>query len=356
MNAFITARLHGVLEVCLLAPDTELNHRLGELALGTMPLTHARILTRVVLTMNRHIYRTDSLAKLLEWVPLNDTVLSPALLDIWLRFLRLPNNTNSMRACLCINEVLRRNYVPQTTAAGSFLSRVLNELTSLLQAISAPEAIASLEHEYLAKFTEVINVFVCSQLMRLESAGIPSDAFLAQLFQFTVAQPSIEGLIPILEVWDEFLELLVSHKQQQDEAGARASAATDATLARFASGIVSLLERLFSIMLFSSNYDQLTELLAEEAEIEALWSKCLSIIDKSAQLYPDLCLPPIVRLLPLAACLAIATDTEHHRHSAKRLAIRLSSFFLSCRWFRLATYERLRQSPTIPRPYFVSSQ
>jgi hypothetical protein len=155
--------LHTVLELCLQAPDAQLNKHIAHFSL-------------------------ESLSKLLEWVPLNDTVLSPTLLDICFRFMHLPNNNNSLLACSCINEVLRRNYVPQTSTAGAFLMRVYRELISILQVISVPATMASLEEDYLQKFTQVLNVFVTSQLTRLESAGVQPDEFLAQLYQFTLAQ------------------------------------------------------------------------------------------------------------------------------------------------------------------------
>ena len=108
--------------------------------------------------------------------------------------------------------------------------------------------------------------------------------FLSLLFQYTFMQASLEGFMSCLEIWETFLDYILS--QQEDSQ-------PSVLHLRYADGLAALTQELVRKALFNTNARLLDTLDTEDSadgandsEIETYLSGCLNLIGKVAQLYP----------------------------------------------------------------------
>ena len=89
----------------------------------------------------------EALLQFLSWIPMND-VLSPQFMDVLFKFIHLPNDSTSLAAFACINEILAQNFVPKEFS--EFMVTIFKELFLLLQALTqSRDGLSQIEEEFV---------------------------------------------------------------------------------------------------------------------------------------------------------------------------------------------------------------
>lgn len=186
----------------------------------------------------------EAFKSFIHWAPL-DIILSPAHIDLLFRYSMLNDCTSSL-ALDSLNEMMERNFVPQEmseflvqlhTASMSILSRLVKDETVL----------ASMDPDYIHKWTLYINWFVNNHLDRA-ATDIPLSDFLALFIKFTFFQPTPQGFLDCLDIWEVILTLLENLKVEGNP------------IDSFADVIFRFVDSLTRALLFRYNADQLERL------------------------------------------------------------------------------------------------
>jgi len=228
----------------------------------------------------------DALLSYFSWISLSE-LLTPSLLDILFKYLRL--DTNNIPALECLNEILSKNCVPKEFE--EFLMRIFHQIFSLLTDITANQG--SNIHQYnpafLVKFTQFIALFVTNHLKRVESnPNFRISDFLSLLFQYSFLQTNSENFLHCLGIWTTFLDYLIL--QVNDKGITPPTKYTDG-LIMFQSELVKRTLYSFSKDILS-DVDDLDGLLDDEEDndeepIEIYKKKCIEAVSKVAELYPN---------------------------------------------------------------------
>ena len=230
----------------------------------------------------------------LSWIPMNE-VLSPQFMEVLFKYIRLTSSPTSLTAFACVNEILAQNYVPKEFS--DFVVSIFKQLFLLLQELTqSREGLSQLEDEYVDQFTRFTSLFVSHHLRRVEqNEAFPIIPFLSLLYQYTFMQTSLEGFLSCLEIWEAFLDYLLS-QQENNQSGI--------IYERYADGLAALTSELTQKSQFQSNAELLSTLDAEDStegandsELETYYTGCLNIIGKVALLYPDKILGILPRVI-----------------------------------------------------------
>eukprot|EP01133_Synstelium_polycarpum_P006911 gene6911-8036_t len=225
----------------------------------------------------------DALLSYFSWIPLNE-LLTPSLLDILFKYLRLEKN--SIPALVCLNEILSKNCVPKEFE--DFLMRIFHQIYSLMTDIATNNNITQYSTDFIEKFTQFISLFVSNHLRRVENnPNFPITDFLGLLFQFSFLQQSIDAFNMCLEIWVTFLEYLLSQSNE------RAIPAP----AKYTDGLILFQSELIKRVLFSYNSNflsQLDDVEETDNDLETIDSQlnlfikeCVEAASKITELYPS---------------------------------------------------------------------
>ncbi|XP_071106408.1 exportin-6-like [Haliotis cracherodii] len=246
------------------------------------------------------------LAHYFSWIPLSTTI-TPTLLSTIFHYAGFGCEVRNNRAsspnmsfsnstqCLgvlamnCVNELLSKNCVPQEFE--DFLLQMFQQTFYLLQKMTKESStnptgnrLAELEDSYVEKFTDFLRLFVSIHLRRFEgSAQFPVLEFLALLFKYTFRQPGNDGFFNCLDIWNTFLDYLLTKLQERTADGHN-------TVSRYQEALLSLVSHILQKFQFRFNQSQLEELdddtLDDDSETE--WQhflrQCLEVIAKVAEL------------------------------------------------------------------------
>lgn len=71
-----------------------------------------------------------------------------------------------------------------------------------------------IKYSYVDKFTQFTSLFVSLHLRRVEkNSSFPIIEFLSLLYQYTFMQTSLEGFLSCLEIWETFLDYIISEHE-----------------------------------------------------------------------------------------------------------------------------------------------
>ena len=158
-------------------------------------------------------------------------VLNPQFLNVLFKFIHFYQDETSLIAFSCVNEILGQNFVPKEFS--EFMINIFNELFRLLQALTkSAEGLQSIDekspiflftqftffliikYSYVDKFTQFTSLFVSLHLRRVEkNSSFPIIEFLSLLYQYTFMQTSLEGFLSCLEIWETFLDYIISEHE-----------------------------------------------------------------------------------------------------------------------------------------------
>ena len=138
----------------------------------------------------------------------------------------------------------------------------------------------------MVKFTRFTSLFVSLHLKRVEASNsFPIVDFLSLLYQYTFMQASLEAFLSCLEIWDTFLDYLISQQEGSSPSSLHL---------RYADALAALAQELTRRSQFATNAAVLCSLDAEESsagvndsELESYLEGCLNLIGKVSQLYPE---------------------------------------------------------------------
>ncbi|XP_071962753.1 exportin-6-like isoform X2 [Antedon mediterranea] len=194
-------------------------------------------------------------------------------------------------AMCCINEIMSKNCIPADFE--EFLLKMFQQSFHLLQrmtkdntAQSVGNKIEELDESYVEKFTEFLRLFVSIHLRRFEgNSHFPILEFLSLLYKYTFKQANNEGLFACLDIWNVFLDYLITRSH------ARAPDANE-VVNSYSEALESLMEALLFKIQFRCNQVQLEELDDEvvdddaETEWQHFLCNCLEVVAKTAELLP----------------------------------------------------------------------
>ncbi|KYQ91032.1 exportin 6 [Tieghemostelium lacteum] len=223
----------------------------------------------------------DALTSYFQWIPLNE-LLTPVLLDVLFKYLRLDNN--SIPALMCLNEILSKNCVPKEFE--EFLMRIFHQIFSLMTDIIANPNLYN--SDFLNKFTQFINLFVSNHLRRVENnPNFPISDFLSLLFQYSFLQPSSESFLSCIEIWNKFLDYLITQSTEKSQPAPT----------KYTDGLLLFQSELVKRTLFSfsknilSQIDDEEEDIDEEENVETKFDnyikQCIEVVAKITELYPN---------------------------------------------------------------------
>ena len=270
------------------------NENAGKLTLLTLRMYSTKLLS---LYIKIYIFWSEALLQFLGWVPLNE-VLNPQYMDILFQFIHLHNDESSLLAFECVNEILGQNFVPK--AFDEFMISIFGQLFKLLQQLTqSKDGLDQFQEEYVDKFTQFTSLFVLKHLRRVEQKeGFPIIEFLSLLFQFTFMQTSLEGFLSCIEIWETFLDYIISQQEGTQPSSLHLG---------YANGLSALGQQLVIKIQYKTNSSLLetldTESTSEEendSELEMYLDASLNIIGKIAQLYPEQILTVLSPLLDRA--------------------------------------------------------
>ncbi|KAK6169003.1 hypothetical protein SNE40_020137 [Patella caerulea] len=250
----------------------------------------------------------NCLAHFFSWIPLSTTI-TPQLLSTIFHFAGFgcevrnvrassPNSSFSgnaqflgVLAMNCINELLAKNCVPQEFE--DFLVQMFQQTFSLLQKLtkdstsnSSGNRLEESDESYVEKFTDFLQLFVSVHLRRFENnSKFPVLEFLSLLFKYTFRQPSHEGYYHCLDIWNTFLDFLVTKLGER-------SSDEESVIGRYKAALTSLVSHILQKLQFRYNQSQLEELdddiLDDNSETE--WQQflrhSLEVVAKVAELLP----------------------------------------------------------------------
>jgi hypothetical protein len=225
----------------------------------------------------------ESLQSYIAWAPLN-LVLQPSHIEILFKYAML-NDTTSCLALDNLNEMLERNFVPVELSA--FLVQLHSASIALLgKMVKDDVTIASLDPDYVSKWTMFVNLFVQYHLRRDESLNF--GEFLMLFGKYTFAQPTNEGWLDCLDIWEVILTLLDAH------------ASNGISIAPFGDVVCDFSATLMRYILFRDNGEQLSTLEGgaatdetaltdeeEESELDSFLNAALTAIALAYGLYPE---------------------------------------------------------------------
>lgn len=248
----------------------------------------------------------NALAQLFSWITLS-TSLTPSLLTTVFHFASFGCDpvathhevTNKSQlgilAMGCINEIMSKNCVPAEFEdfmlqmfqyTFHLLQRVTKDLPSSTCGAStssnSTNSLASLDENYIEKFTDFLRLFVNGHLPRFENnTQFPILEFLELLFHYTFHQPTQHGFYSCLEIWGTFLDYLTSQSKH------RVNVAD-----RYHQALHLLVTEILTKMQFKFNQTSLEELddesLDDDSETE--WQRflrhSLETIAKVAEIMP----------------------------------------------------------------------
>eukprot|EP01132_Coremiostelium_polycephalum_P005080 gene5080-6324_t len=250
----------------------------------------------------------DALLSYFSWIPLNE-LLTPALLDILFKYLRL--EMNGTPALICLNEILSKNCVPK--GFEEFLMRIFHQIYSLLTDItntsngSAGGAnnntgsfrIGHYTIDTIQKFTQFIQLFVSNHLKRVENnPNFPISDFLSLLYRYSFIQKEyFDSFLSCIDIWSTFLDFLIN---QTTENGIPPPQ-------KYSDGLLLFQSELVKCILFSYSKDSLNdiddmeeelddELHQPETKLNSYIKKCIETVSKVTELYP---VKSIENLFPL---------------------------------------------------------
>ncbi|ESO82003.1 hypothetical protein LOTGIDRAFT_135499 [Lottia gigantea] len=250
----------------------------------------------------------NCLAHFFSWIPLSSTI-TPQLLSTIFHFAGFGCEVRNVRASSpsssasvnaqylgvlamnCINELLAKNCVPQEFE--DFLVQMFQQTFSLLQKLtkessstSSGNRLEESDESYVEKFTDFLQLFVSVHLRRFENnAKFPILEFLALLFKYTFRQPSHEGYYHCLEIWNTFLDYLLTKLGER-------SSVTDSVIGRYKEALTSLVSHILQKLQFRYNQSQLEELDDEslddnnETEWQNFLRQSLEVVAKVSELLP----------------------------------------------------------------------
>lgn len=221
----------------------------------------------------------------IHWAPLN-IVLSPAHIDVLFRYSMLNDSTSTL-AIESLNEMMERNYVP--TEMAEFLVQLHTASMSMISRLVKDENIlGNMDPEYVRKWTQYINGFVQYHLMR-GTVDITLGDFLALFTKYTFYQPTPEGFLDCLDIWEVILTLLENMKLEGNSVDA------------FADIIFRFVDSLTRSLLFRYNSDQLSRLEGgvtsdettltdneELSELDEHLNSAISLVSLAYGLFPGL--------------------------------------------------------------------
>ena len=126
--------------------------------------------------------------------------------------LRLGDDSLSLLAMDCLNEIMAKKCVPKDTQ--SFLVTIFHHSMSMIDINNSyPES-------FLSKLVFFLQLLASSQFARFEALeGFPMEHFLTQLLSFTFRQDISEIYLSCLEVWSAILEHLKSTVDKREPNG-----------------------------------------------------------------------------------------------------------------------------------------
>ncbi|EGC34136.1 hypothetical protein DICPUDRAFT_48539 [Dictyostelium purpureum] len=227
----------------------------------------------------------DALLSYFSWMPLND-LLTPSLIDILFKYLRL--DKNSVPALECLNELLSKNLVPK--GFEEFLIRIFHQIYSLLTDITSNngQQINQYNPDFISKFTQFIQLFVTNHLKRVETnPNFPISDFLALLFQYSFIQTDVESFLLCIDIWSTFFDYLITRCQEN---GIPAPTKYTDGLLVFQSELIKRILYSFSRNTLSDIDDEseeLNEVNISETPLESYIKKCIEVVAKVTELYPE---------------------------------------------------------------------
>lgn len=218
----------------------------------------------------------DGILHYLEWANL-DQVLAPEVVEVLFRVISSQENDLSTAAFSCLNQVLARHFIPPQMQ--DFLLAMFREVMRQLEH-RLHTGLAHLEEDFVSKFTEFTLLFVSKHLRRSQSnPNFPMEAFFGLLQRYTFGQPSLEGFMACLEIYDALLDIMEDMEDGYcDDASKRAMTTYKAALKPF---IVQLM--------VSSQFRHNRQMLSsmDRDDFSSFRRMCLAVVSKTFFLMPD---------------------------------------------------------------------
>jgi len=232
----------------------------------------------------------EALQSYLSWAPLNMALLPPHI-DILFKYAIL-NDSMSTLALENLNEMLERNFIPAELS--DFLLQLhASSLAMLSKLVKEPTTLAQLDPEYVSKWTQFLNLFVQYHLRRDESLDF--EGFLTLFGKYTFYQPSPDGFLDCLDIWEVVLTLLQNHLE------------SGVSIEPFTGVVCDFAVSLMRSLMFRYNADQLEKLTAdsttdetaltdeeESSELDLHIYSALTAISLAYGLYPEVLQPQLM--------------------------------------------------------------
>ncbi|XP_076821839.1 exportin-6-like [Clavelina lepadiformis] len=215
------------------------------------------------------IQALECLCHLFSWIPLS-TNISNDLLSTIFQYASLGTHSNlttpgstslstlGCHAMTCINELLTKNCIPSNFE--DYLLRIFRQTFHILQQLTKTDnprdTLERLDENYLGKFIEFLRLFVSSHFSRIESnSSFPLVHFFTLLFKFTFNQPSHEHYLNCLDIWEIFVDYVVTKVEQSKD-----HLQTKALLDRYKDGLIVYATAIIQHVQFRCNREHLEEL------------------------------------------------------------------------------------------------
>ncbi|OUM69485.1 hypothetical protein PIROE2DRAFT_2577 [Piromyces sp. E2] len=235
----------------------------------------------------------ENLNQFFTWIPFSKEYINSQYLSVILSYAQLYQEDLvelGILAMSCINEIFSKNYVPI-----QFISILLDVASHTFEILKNLSVLRNIDNTYLEKFTEHLGLFITQHLKRAETyKDFPISDFLILFLNYSTAQPDIFAFERCLGLWYSLLEYFTDHVNDDEKEKMK--------IESYQPIMTQFFEQLLLKARFTSNeynlkaFNDKTEDIEYQTELDHFINICADIVLKLSELYPECVLQKLLGL------------------------------------------------------------